>query len=139
MGLRESSAYPSEIILDESRGFVYAGNFSAGRVEVISTTTHQRVSSFLTNPSPSAVSAMAMTPDHRFLVVTNVPVTTTIPRLSGLTVINLNDPGDRRHFPMVEQPLTLAFGADSEALVVTQRKLQLFNPVDGSFVEIFDL
>ncbi len=129
----------NEIILDESRGFVYAGNFSAGRVEVISTTTHQRVSSFLTNPSPSAVSAMAMTPDHRFLVVTNVPVTTTIPRLSGLTVINLNDPGDRRHFPMAEQPLTLAFGADSEALVVTQRKLQLFNPVDGSFVEIFDL
>ena len=129
----------NEIIIDESRGLLYAGNFSAGRVEVISTSTHQRVSSFLTNPTPSAVSAMAMSPDQRFLVVTNVPVTTTIPRLSGLTVINLNDPGDRRHFPMLEQPLALAFGANSEALVVTQQKFQLFDPVDGSFVEIFDL
>ena len=129
----------NEIIIDESRGLLYAGNFSAGRVEVISTSTHQRVSSFLTNPTPSAISAMAMSPDQRFLVVTNVPVTTTIERLSSLTVINLNDPGDRRHFSMLEQPLALAFGANSEALVVTQRTFQLFDPVDGSFVEISDL
>ncbi len=129
----------NEIIVDESRGLLYAANFSAGRVEVVSTSTHQRVSSFVTNPTPSAISAMAMSPNHRFLVVTNVPVTTTIERLSGLTVINLNDPGDRRHFPMIEQPLAIAFGANSEALVVTQRKFLLFDPADGSFVEIFDL
>ena len=129
----------NEIILDESRGFLYAGNFSAGRVEVISTTTHQRVSSFLTSSNVSAVTAMAMTPDHRYLVVTNVPVTTTVPRLSALTVINLNDPGDRRQFPMAEQPLALAFGANSEALVITKSKFQLFDPDDGVFTDIFDL
>ena len=129
----------NEIILDESRDLLYAGNFSAGRVEVVSTTTHQRVSSFLTNPTPSAISAMAMTPDRNFLVVTNIPAITTVPRLSGLTVINLNDPADRRHFPMTDQPLALAFGADSEALVITPRAFLLFNPVDGSFVEILNV
>ena len=49
----------SDIAVDEARGLVYAGNFSAGRVEVVSMDTKRRTSSFSTSPSPSAMSGMA--------------------------------------------------------------------------------
>lgn len=128
----------NELILDEARGQMYAGNFSAGRVEVVSMTSNQRIGSFLSDTSPSALSAMAMSADGQYLVVTNVPATPA-PALSGITVINLNDPADRRHYTMAEQPLALAFAINGEALVITTTKLQIFDPVDGSLRDIFEL
>jgi uncharacterized protein (TIGR03437 family) len=129
----------NELILDEARGQMYAGNFSAGRVEVVSMTSNQRIGSFLSDSSPSALSAMAMSADGHYLVVTNVPVTPDPAALSGITVINLNDPADRRHYTMAEQPLALAFAINGEALVITTTKLQIFDPVDGSLRDIFEL
>ena len=41
----------NDVALDEVRQLVYAGNFSAGRVEVISMTTNQRISSIPDQPS----------------------------------------------------------------------------------------
>ena len=129
----------NELIFDEARGQLYAANFSAGRVEIVSVATHQRIGAFLPNTSPSALSAMAMSADDQYLVVAETFVSAAITR-HGLTVINLNDPADRRHFVLAsdEQPLALAFGNDNLALVVTTTNMQLFNPVDGSLTLLFD-
>ena len=68
----------NDVALDEVRQLVYAGNFSAGRVEVISMTTNQRISQFPTSPQPSSMAGMAMSVDTRFLVAINVPVTSSV-------------------------------------------------------------
>lgn len=130
----------NELIFDEARGQLYAANFSAGRVEIISAATNQRIGSFLPNTSPSALSAMAMSADGQYLVVSEVFVSVVPGGRHGLTVINLNDPADRRHIvmPAGEQPLALAFGNDNLALVVTTTNMQLFDPVDGSLTLLFD-
>ena len=97
------------VAIDEARGLVYAGNFSAGRVEVVSMATHQRVSSFSTTPQPAAMVGMDMSLDSRFLVTLNAPVTSGVSQLSGVTAVNLNDPADRRHYPMVPELCTAAW------------------------------
>ena len=127
----------NELILDEARGQMYAGNFSAGRVEVVSMTTNQRIGSFLPNPAASALTAMAKSPDGQYLVVTEVFVT---PGSHGITVINLNNSADRRHYvlPETKQPLAVAFAINNEALVITTTSLELFNPVDGKLQLLFD-
>ena len=125
----------SEIVVDEARGQIYAANFSAGRVEVVSMTTRRRLGSILTSSSPSAITAMAMTHDSRFLVVASVPVSETSG--STVTVINLNDPGDRRFYTVVDRPLAMAFGANGEGLFVTAAGFQIFDPVTGTFTDVF--
>lgn len=130
----------NELILDEARGQMYAANFSAGRVEVLSMTTNQRIGSFLSDTSPSALSAMAMSADGQYLIVTNVPASPDPGALSGITVINLNNSADRRHYvlPLGEQPLAVAFAINNEALIITTTSLELFNPVDGHLQLLFD-
>ncbi len=127
----------NDIAVDEARGLVYAGNFSAGRVEVVSMDTSSRISSFSTSPQPSAMSGMAVSPNGQWLVATNLPVTVGVPQLSGVTVVNLNDPSDRRTHAFQEEPLGVTFGADNLAVVITKQSLQIFNPADGSFRELF--
>ena len=126
------------VAIDEARGLVYAGNFSAGRVEVISMATHQRVSSFSTTPQPAAMVGMDMSLDSRFLVTLNAPVTSGVPQLSGVTAVNLNDPADRRHYPMVSTPLAITFQSNGEAFIITSGGIVLFEPDDGSFRALVD-
>ena len=129
----------NDVAVDEVRRLVYAGNFSAGRVEVISMTTNQRISSFPTSPEPSAMSGMAMSLDARFLVAINVPVTSDVAQLASITAINLNDSSNRRHFPLADTPLAVTFVAGGDALIVTTTRLLLFDPEDGSTRELIDL
>ena len=129
----------NDVAVDEVRQLVYAGNFSAGRVEVISMTTNQRISSFPTSPEPSAMSGMAMSLDARFLVAINVPVTSGVAQLASITAINLNDSSDRRHFPLADTPLAVTFISGGDALIVTTTRLLLFDPEDGSTRELIDL
>ena len=129
----------NDVALDEVRRLVYAGNFSAGRVEVISMATNQRISSFPTSPQPSAMSGMAMSLDARFLVAINVPVTSGVSQLSSITVINLNDSTDRRHFSLADTPLAITFVNGGDALIVTTSRLLLFDPEDGSTRLLMDL
>ncbi len=131
--------HTNELFVDEARRLLYAGNFSAGRVEVVSMDTLQRISSIATTPQPAGTSGMAVSPDRRWLVTTNVPVTSGVTQLSGVTVVNLNDPNDRRHFAMLDEPLAVAFGANNEALIIAKSGLQLFDPVTGGFRVLLDL
>ena len=128
-----------EVIMDEARGLVYGINFSAGRVEIVSMATNQRVSSFLASTSSNALVAASMSMDNQYLVVAEVSVLPGLPGTAGgaLIVINLNDPADRRTVTMSEQPLGLAFGSAGRALVVTNSSFQLFNPADTSFQALF--
>ena len=126
------------VAIDEARGLVYAGNFSAGRVEVVSMATHQRVSSFSTTPQPAAMVGMDMSLDNRFLVTLNAPVTSGVSQLSGITAVNLNDPSDRRHYGMVDTPLAITFQSNGEAFIITTGGMVLFDPDDGSFRTLVD-
>ncbi len=128
----------NEISIDEARGLVYAGSFSAGRVEVVSMDTNQRIASFPVSPQPSGTSGMAVSHDGRWLVTTNLPVTFGVPQLSGVTVVNLNDSSDRRTHPLVAEPLGVAFAIGGKALIATTTSLQLFDPTDGSFSLLFE-
>ncbi len=129
----------NELFVDEARRLIYACNFTGGRVEVISMDTHQSISRITTTPTPAGSSGMTVTKDGRYLIVTNVPVTSSVTQSSGVTVVNLNDPSDRRFFTSLEEPLGVAAGSDGRALVLTKNSLQLFDPIDGSFQALFDL
>ena len=56
----------SDIALDESRGAIYAANFTAYRVEVIDTGSRSIRATISVNRPPSAV---ALSPDARYLVI----------------------------------------------------------------------
>jgi len=127
----------NELALDEARGLVYAGNFSAGRVDVIQTGSNQRIASFPTTPTSAATTGMAVSVDGQNLITTNLPVTFGVTQLSGITLINLNDPSDRRSYAIEEKPLGVAFGIDGRALIATEQSLQLFDPESGAFTLLF--
>lgn len=126
----------NELYVDEARGLIYAANFNAGRVEVVSMATRRRVGSFPTTPDSAATSGMAVSHDNQYLVTTNLPATVGVAQNGSVTVVNLNDTADRVTYAFPEWPLSVAFGANNIALIATQERLLLFNPRDGTF-EIF--
>jgi uncharacterized protein (TIGR03437 family) len=133
-----------EVILDDARGLVYGVNFSAGRVEVVSMASNQRVSSFLVSTNSNALVAAAMSRDNQYLVAVEVGLQPggPGPGSGGLVVINLNNPSVRQQvsagqIPGGGQPLGIAFGHLGTALVVTTNSFLLFNPADTSFQTVF--
>ena len=126
--------------LRRTPGATLRRQLQCGRVEVLSATSNQRIGSFLPNPSASALTAMAMSPNGQYLLVTELFVVVNGPDTYGLTVINLNNSADRRHYPLNDrgQPLAVAFAINNEALVVTTTTLELFDPVDGKLTLLFD-
>src|SRR6059036_2438923 len=58
----------SDIVLDEARGAVYAANFTAPRIEVMSVADKKVTRSIAVPAQPGA---MAMSPNGQFLVVTH--------------------------------------------------------------------
>src|SRR3974390_2536817 len=58
--------HASDIALDESRGLLYIANFTANRIEVMSTADHSIHSSMNVSPQPGAIS---ISPDSKFLLV----------------------------------------------------------------------
>ena len=127
----------NDVAVDELRRLVYAANFTAGRVDVVSMDTQQRISSFPTSPQPAATSGIAISPNRQWLVATSHPVTSGVPQQSSVTVVNLNDTSDRRHFAFTVQPLSVAFQANNKAVIITQTDLREFDPVDGSSKVLF--
>ncbi|MBI2686096.1 MAG: hypothetical protein HYX27_07260 [Acidobacteria bacterium] len=119
----------SDLALDESRRVLYVSNFTANRIEVLSLGDGRIQTSINVAANPSA---LALSPDGRYLVVTHygnfqAPNTPS----NALTVIDLVSNG-RQTFAMGAPPLGVAFGIDGRALVVTTSEFLLMDPATGS-------
>ena len=114
----------SDIALDERRNVVWAANFSAYRVEQVDIAS-KTLFAPLTVPMPP--SAVAISPDHRFLVVGEYqqpdPVLLSTnpfaPGSGGYTLFDL-DAGLRYDVNLNSPVLAVAFGSDGNALILTR-------------------
>jgi uncharacterized protein (TIGR03437 family) len=129
----------NEVAIDEARGLIYAGNFSAGTVDVVSMATKQVTARYTTAPSGAATTGMALSPNKEWIIATYVSAESGVSQFRGLTRISLNDPTNRLSIAMGDQPLGVAFSADNIALIVTNAGLVLFNPETGQFRELLAL
>jgi uncharacterized protein (TIGR03437 family) len=118
----------SDIALDQSRGVLYIANFTANRIEVMSTADYSIRTSMNVAPQPGA---LALSFDSQFLLIAHFGNFT--PPNTGqnlVTLINLNN-NSRQTFSTGDPPLGVAFTADGEALIVTTTSFVVFDPVSG--------
>ncbi len=117
----------SDLALDEQRGLVYVANYTANRIDVISTKTNALVKGASMNVSAQP-SALALSPDGRYLVITHL--SNFAKPANGLTIIDLTQ-NSRRTFSFGSAPMGVAFGKDGMALVVTTTDFLVLNPATG--------
>ena len=121
--------HASDIALDESRGLLYIANFTANRIEVMSTADYSIHTSMNVAPQPGALS---LSPDSKYLLVAHYGSSAPAdPSKNVVTLINLND-STRQTFSTGDTPLGLAFIADGRAFVVTSTAILLFDPISGA-------
>jgi uncharacterized protein (TIGR03437 family) len=119
----------SDVALDESRGVLYIANFTANRIEVMSTADYSIRSSMNVAPQPGA---LALSFDSQFLLIAHYGnFTPPDPSKNAITLINLNS-NTRQTFATGDPPLGVAFTADGEALIVTTTGIVLLDPVSGA-------
>ncbi len=124
--------HASDIALDEERGVVYVANYTANRIEVISTRTQSIERSINVAAQPAA---LALSPDRRYLVITHLSNFET--PVHSVTVLDLSGDGNRKQtFAFGAAPLGVAFGNDGLALVATTAAFLLFNPASGEMIAI---
>jgi uncharacterized protein (TIGR03437 family) len=140
----------ADIALDQGRGVVYAANFTANRIEVVSTSNLSLQSPMVVAAPPSTV---ALSPDGRYLVVghyDNVYVPSQAPNapqnplpnppcnpqdttLRVLTVIDLVNGGKQTRLDSGGAcVLAVAFGNSPKALVVSTDGVRLLDPASGT-------
>ena len=125
--------HASDIALDESRGVLYIANFTANRIEVMSTADYTIHTSMNVAPQPGALS---LSPDGKFLLVAHYGnITPADASRNAVTLINLND-NTRQTFTTGDTPLGLAFLANNQAFIVTSAGLVLFDPISGAMQSI---
>lgn len=119
----------SDIVLDANRGVIYAANFTANRIDVISTSSLSVSTSILVSQQPSSI---AMSPDGRYLVVGHYVWTTPEPDVS---IIDLNSSRISRTLSVEAgvKVLAVAFGNSPQALVVLSNGVVLLDPAIGTF------
>jgi uncharacterized protein (TIGR03437 family) len=126
--------HASDIALDEGRGVLYVANFTANRIEVMSTADYSIRSSMNVAPQPAALS---ISPDGKYLIVAHYGnITPADPSRNAVTLINLDD-NSRQTFSTGDTPLAVAFiasklQASGLALVVTTTSFLVFDPISGS-------
>src|SRR4051794_32739917 len=121
--------HASDIALDESRGVLYVANFTANRIEVMSTADYSIRTSMNVAPQPGALS---LSPDSKFLLVAHYgALAVADPSKNAVTLINLND-NTRQTFSTGDTPLGVAFIADGRAFIVTSTGILLFDPISGA-------
>ena len=125
--------HASDIALDESRGLLYIANFTANRIEVMSTADYSIHTSMNVASQPGALS---LSPDSKFLLVAHYGSTTPAdPSQNAITLINLND-NTRQTFTTGDTPLGLAFLADGTAFIVTNNGILIFDPISGAMQNV---
>jgi uncharacterized protein (TIGR03437 family) len=130
----------SDLALDEARGLVYVANYTANRIDVVSTSSLRRVTTIAMPVGPGSV---ALSPDGNYLLAThmmNFDPTIATPDY-GLSVITLSGGASNlqtqiQTFTLGSPPLGVAFGNDGIALVATTTEFDLFDPTRGYIVTL---
>jgi uncharacterized protein (TIGR03437 family) len=126
--------HPADIALDESRGQLYIANFTALEIDVMYTkdkAIHYSI------PLPSHPSALALSPDSTYLVVTEYENGTSGPQgADGVTIIKFtsptaNSPYTIQNFSTGDPALGVAFVNTGQALIVTATSFYLLDPLSG--------
>ena len=119
----------SDIALDESRGLLYIANFTANRIDVMSTADYSIHNSMNVAPQPGA---LALSFDSQFLLIAHYGnFTPPDPSRNAVTLVNLNS-NTRQTFATGDPPLGVAFTADGEALIVTTTSFVVLDPISGA-------
>jgi hypothetical protein len=118
----------SDIAVDTKRNVLYAANFTANEIEVLSLDSQTLQSPIYVAPQPSAV---AMSPDCRFLVVGHYENGDKNQSLASLTIVNLETGNHQTISLGADSVLAAAFGNGSQAFVVTTGGVILVDPVSG--------
>jgi uncharacterized protein (TIGR03437 family) len=115
----------SDIAIDSQHKILYAANFSANRVEVLSLDNQSLSSPYNDSPQPSA---LALSPDNHFLVVGHYAVPNS--PSPTVTIIDLTT-GKYQYVSLAGSVIAAAFGGGSNALLVTTSGVSLLDPVTG--------
>ena len=118
----------SDLALDEGRGRLYIANFSAGRIEIMDTASRALQTPLLTPLPPSAVT---LSPDGVYLVAGEYNNFGASTAKGGLTIFNLSA-GTKQDVAINDPVLAVAFGAGSQALVITTQQFLLVDPGTGT-------
>jgi uncharacterized protein (TIGR03437 family) len=129
----------SDIALDESRGLLYIANYTANRIDVMSTADYSIRTSMNVAPQPGA---LAISPDSQFLLVAHFgnfapPASTQ----NVVTLVNLAT-NTRQTFATGDAPLAVAFvqgvqGSQGyQGLITTSTSLLLFDPLSGAMQSV---
>ena len=118
----------SDIALDEARGVLYIANFTASRIDVLSLADQTVHNSIHVAAAPSA---LALSPDGRYLVVTHFG--NVQPPGSPANAVSILDrtSGSLQTLALSDPPLGVAFGADGLALLATTTQFLRLNPASG--------
>ena len=117
----------SDIALDPGRGVLYAANFTANRIEVVSTADLSLQAPILVANQPSTLALWA---DGRFLVVGHYanPAAPT----PALTIIDLTTNTTQTSTLDGSAVLSVAFGNSPKAVVMTNNGVLLVDPVTAT-------
>ncbi|HTM50292.1 MAG TPA: hypothetical protein VL285_16480 [Bryobacteraceae bacterium] len=125
--------HASDIALDEGRGVLYIANYTANRIEVMST-SDRSIGTSINVPFPGA---LALSRDGRYLVVTTYSnFQTPNGQPNNLVTIIALETNVRRTVALSNPPLAVAFGADGLALVLTTTEFLLLDPATASAITL---
>jgi len=119
----------ADIALDPLRGVLYIANFTANRIDVMTLSNNTVQTSINVPNQPSSLS---VSPDGHWLLVANYGNNTSGSSTNALTLIDLTNANAKQTFTLSNAPLTVAFGLDGNALVVTTGEFIIFNPTVGT-------
>jgi uncharacterized protein (TIGR03437 family) len=119
----------SDLAYDQRRGLVYATNFTAGRVEVISAAGQTLGTPFQVTSGPSS---LALSPDGRYLVVGHYSGTPTL--VGSLTIVDLD--ANQQRTVATNPVVAVAFGGGSLALVCTTAGFRVLDPSSGTLTHL---
>jgi uncharacterized protein (TIGR03437 family) len=119
----------ADIALDPVRGVLYIANFTANRIDVMTLSNSTVQASINVANQPSSIS---VSPDGHWLLVANYGNNTTGSSTNALTLVDLTNNYAKQTFTLSNPPLTVSFGLDGNALVVTTGEFIIFNPTVGT-------
>jgi uncharacterized protein (TIGR03437 family) len=119
----------ADIALDPTRGVLYIANFTANRIDVMTLSNNAIQTSINVPNQPSSIS---VSPDSHWLLVANYGNNTSGSSTNALTLVDLTNANAKQTFSLSNPPLTVSFGLDNKALVVTTGEFIIFDPTVGT-------